>query len=128
MKKLSLTLIQKWKAYKLGWKEAIAAVSFATAVGVGIYVIASMLGGCAGTTIGVKYTHDSSIPDRYDRNESNMAGPYARFYACPRGRSLVYCPELEISMEWEFHKNYPAVYGTNPVGQIEIRQPIYVQH
>lgn len=120
-------LVDKFKQYKMGWKEACFAVFCTACVGGAIYVIACLLGGCANTTVGVKYTHDSSIPDYYDRNESNMAGPFVRFYACPSGRASEYCPEVEVSAEWEFHDPYPHTYGTNPVGQIELRQPIWIK-
>lgn len=76
---------------------------------------------------GVKYTHDSSIPDYYDKNESNMAGPYVRVYLCKREYvSGGYCPEIEGSAEWEFHNHgNDRTYGSNPVGQVEIRFPMF---
>lgn len=127
IKLLALELVAKWKAYKFGFYEAFTAVGYVIIVGAIVYGLAALLGGCASTTVGVKYTHDSSIPDYRDHNESNMAGPYVRFLACPRGRDNVYCPEVEVSAEWEFHTPYPHTYGTNPTGQIEIRQPIFVK-
>lgn len=118
--------IQKWKEYKFGWYEAFTAVGYTIVVGVAIYVIGCLLGGCADIAVGAKYTHDSSIPDRYDTNESNMAGPYVRAYVCRDGHDNPLCPEVEVSAEWEFHKPYPHTYGTNPTGQIEIRKPFYM--
>lgn len=118
---------EKWKSYWPGWKEAFTAVAYTAVVCGAIYVISVALTGCVGTTVGVKYTHDSSIPDYHDHNESNMAGPYVRVYACRNGRDRLYCPEVEVSAEWEFHTPYPHTYGTNPVGQIELRQPIWIK-
>jgi len=85
------------------------------------------LTGCSTTYLaGVKYTHDSSIPDKYDWNESNMAGPFVRAYVCPEGRDSYYCPEVEVSALYEFHVLGPHhTYGRNPVGNVEVRFPVW---
>lgn len=79
------------------------------------------LAGCTSTTLGVKYTHDSSIPDRVDIHQTDMAGPYLRFYGCLEQRPE--CPEIELSAEWDRH----TTFGRSPIGQVEVRFPVWVK-
>lgn len=100
-----------------GWKEAIQAAAAAAIIGFVIWLLC----GCTGTTVGAKYTHHSSVPDYYDTNTTDAIGPYARWYLCRDNR--VNCPELEIGMLWEV--GGPPVYGRNPVGDVQIRMPVW---
>jgi hypothetical protein len=111
--------------HKKGWKEAFKAVGYGLAVIVILSFVATCVG-CAGMSAGVKYTHHSSIPEYYDINESNMVGPYLRVPTCGWERNYSpWCPEVEFSAQWDLRDNRP--FGTNPVGTINITQPIWIK-
>lgn len=118
------SVVEYFKKYYKGYKEALTAVFYAGLVFGLLAIVALLLSGCAGTSAGVRYTHHSSIPDFYDNHESNMVGPYVRLLVCDHA----YCPEVELSGQWDLRKgehNHP--YGTDPVGTINITQPIWVK-
>lgn len=100
-----------------GWKEAITAATMAALIGLAIW----LLSGCSGTSVGMKYTHHSSIPDYHDINTTDAVGPYARWYLCKHQTPK--CPELEIGMLWETRD--PPVYGRDPIGDVQLRFPIW---
>lgn len=111
--------------YKKGYKEALMAV------GGGLLVIGLLafvcwaLSGCAGTTAGVRYTHHSSIPVYHDPHESNMVGPYLSVPTCDWSR---YCPTVEFGAQWDLrHGEHNHPYGSDPVGTINITQPIWIK-
>jgi hypothetical protein len=102
------------------------------AIGVGIVVIAVLgilLSGCAGTTVGARFTHHSSIPKYYDPHESNMVGPFVQVPVCGLARDYSrYCPTVEFSAQWDLRKGeHNRPYGTDPVGTINITQPIWIK-
>jgi hypothetical protein len=111
--------------HKMGWKEALMAVSGGIIL---ICALGFVLSGCAGTAAGVRYTHHSSIPKYYDLHESNMVGPYLSVPVCGLGRDYSrYCPTVEFGAQWDLRKGpHNRPYGTDPVGTINITQPVYV--
>ncbi len=111
-------------SHKKGYIEAVKAIGAAIAVFGTIALACYFLSGCAGSYVAGRYTHHSSIPKYYDPHESNMAGIVVGIPACGN----LYCPTLELAAQWDLRKgehNHP--YGTDPVGTINITQPIWIK-
>ena len=115
--------------YKKGYKEALMAVVGGLIV-IGILAgIATLLSGCAGTQLGARYTHHSSIPVYHDPHESNMVGPVLSVPVCGRKHEFSeWCPTVEFSAQWDVrHGEHNHPYGSDPVGTINITQPIWIK-
>lgn len=111
-------------SHKKGYIEAAKAIGAALLVAAILGLVCCAVSGCAGTSVGVRYTHHSSIPKYYDPHESNMVGPVITIPAC----ATRYCPTVELAAQWDLRKgehNHP--YGTDPAGTINITQPLWIK-
>jgi hypothetical protein len=112
--------------HKQGWLEAFKAVGYGLGIIAVLGIVSTCVSGCTGTTVAARLTHHSSIPKFYDSNESNMVGPVVSVPVCGLDRDWNrYCPVVEFSAQWDLRDNRP--YGTDPVGTINITQPIWVK-
>ena len=115
--------------YKKGYKEALMAVLGGLIVIAILGGIVTLLSGCTGTRLSGRYTHHSSIPVYHDPHESNMVGPVLSVPICGWNRPYSeYCPIIDFSAQWDLrHGEHNHPYGSDPVGTINITQPIWIK-